>query len=123
LTDVRLRLTPRAWATVSRGDADPRLLRALGYLLSRHDIDVAAMQSTAAEMQAGAPARSALVTAVDGAPVRRGSPVLANVEQALRALPPPFRPQRVALQSWHGATALNITFLAPIPWALATSHG
>jgi hypothetical protein len=123
LTDVRLRLTPRAWATISRGAADPRLLRALGYLISGHDIDVADVQSTAAEMQAGAPARTALITAVDGAPVRPDSPVLTNIEQALRALPPRFRPQPVAVHSWHGAPALSITFLAPTPWALAANDG
>ena len=123
LTNVRLQLTPRAWATVSRGDADPRLLRALGYLIRGHDIDVADMQSTSAEMQAGAPARTALITAVDGVPIRRGSPVLTNIDQALRSLPPPFRPQPVALQSWHGAPALSITFLAPTPWALAANAG
>jgi hypothetical protein len=123
LTDVRLRLTPRAWATMSRGAADPRLLRALGYLISGHDIDVADIQSTSAEMQAGAPARTALITAVDGAPVRRGSPALTHIEQALRALPPPFRPQPVAVQSWHGAPAVSITFLAPTPWALAANDG
>ncbi|MGZ4632316.1 MAG: hypothetical protein ACXV2G_06570 [Actinomycetes bacterium] len=118
LTNVRLRLTPGAWARLARGQTDPRLLAALSALSARHDVDVLDLPRTAPERRAAAPARSVRVTALDGAPLTAGSPALRDVLRLLRAQRPPYRPGSSTVEHLHGRTVLRITYPAPSPFGL-----
>lgn len=118
LTDVRLRLTPQAWAMLARGAADPRLMGVLADLVARHDVDVWALQRSGPEADAGAPARTALVSAVDGRPVAEADAGLRDVLRTLRAESPPYRPYVSRVGPWHGRPVLRITYLAPSPLQL-----
>ena len=122
LTDVRLRLTPQAWAMLARGAADPRLMSVLADLVASHDVDVWALQRSRPEADAGAPARTALVSAVDGRPVAEAGAGLRDVLRTLRAESAPYRPHVSRVGHWHGRPVLRITYLAPSPLQLGSPN-
>jgi hypothetical protein len=116
VTDNRLRLTPDAWAALTDGSADARVLSALSILVAKHLLDVASIGG-AGSTGAG-PARSVEITAVDGVPVSADSPGLKDAVASLRAQPAPYRPQRTEVVRIGGVPTLLIHFLAPSPLAL-----
>jgi hypothetical protein len=116
--NTRLRLTPAAWAGLSAGDVDPRLLEVLGRLAARHRLDISDLSPAAGEDPTGSPARSVTVTAVDGAPVGVSTPAVADVLHSLRTQPPPYRPDRSAVATGSGQQVLVISYLAPSPFGL-----
>jgi hypothetical protein len=117
VTNTRLRLTPGAWATLAGGAADPRLLTALDSLAAHHDVDVDSLPRPEPERRAGAPARRAIVTAIDGAAVRRGTPTVRAASRILRAQRPPYRPH-IAFGKLRGRTVLLVGYSAPTPFGL-----
>jgi hypothetical protein len=67
VTDVDVRLTPRAWKDLIAGNVDARLVDLLAAAAGAgHTVDVAMFDRDEKSRAAGAPARSMRVTAVDG---------------------------------------------------------
>ncbi|HEX7189291.1 MAG TPA: hypothetical protein VF423_13795 [Actinomycetes bacterium] len=98
VTDTRVRLTPRAWATLSHGDVHARLIGLLERFVERHTIDVAAFPRTPAERAAGAPARSMRVTAIDGQLVDDATGTAGAMRAALLSQPGEIAPDSVTLR-------------------------
>jgi hypothetical protein len=117
---VNLRLTPQAWAAIAGGDADARILNALAELVVRqqHRIDVSDLPRPAADRQAGIPARTAVVTAIDGVPVASTTPSVAAVRRILDGLRPPYRPDSVAVRDLNGRPVLVIAYRSASPAGL-----
>lgn len=117
---VNLRLTPQAWATIAGGDADARILNALAELAVRrqHRIDVSDVPRPAADRQAGIPTRTAVVTAIDGAPVASTTPGVASARRILNGLRPPYRPDSVAVRDLNGRPVLVIAYRSASPAGL-----
>jgi hypothetical protein len=70
--ETNLRLTPRAWSALTRGQVDRRLLEGIRATVMTHTVDVRDFPRDAAAAAARAPSRSVDVVAVDGQLV--GSP-------------------------------------------------
>jgi hypothetical protein len=66
LSDVNLRLTPRAWAQLSHGEVDSAAMAYLQDLLARHVVEVSTFPQDAPSAAAAAPFRTAAITALDG---------------------------------------------------------
>jgi hypothetical protein len=66
VSSLQLRLTPRAWATLSSGKVDVRLTALLAALCRRHTVEVSSFPGDAAGDETGAPARVVAMTAIDG---------------------------------------------------------
>jgi hypothetical protein len=116
--EINLRLTPQAWAAIAEGDADARIMTALTELTAGHRIDVSDLPRPAADRRSGIPARAAVVTAVDGVPVGSSASGEVEARRVLDSLPPPYRPDSVAVQDKDGRPGLVITYRSASPAGL-----
>jgi hypothetical protein len=82
---LSLRLTPTAWSELIAGKVDPRLMAVLDRLSGQHTLDIAEFTTDAWSRQVHAPARTAVLTAVDGSPVRQDGRAAANLNSALKS--------------------------------------
>jgi hypothetical protein len=66
---LALRLTPAAWSELINGKVDARLMTMLGRLADRHTLDIADFPTDPSSQKVHAPARTTVLTAIDGSPV------------------------------------------------------
>jgi hypothetical protein len=114
VSDVQVRLTPGAWSMLARGRVDLRLVALIDRLTPEHSIDVAGFPRTAEERAAGAPARSMLVTAIDGALVADGGPAVTSM-RGLLDQPGSLSPAQISEVPEAAPTALLVRMLLPEP--------
>jgi hypothetical protein len=110
---LALRLTPAAWSELIAGKVDARFLTMLDRLSGRHTLDIAAFTTDRWSQDVHAPARTAVLTAIDGAPVRRhGGRAATNLNAAMRSAFGEV-PAATTIGQFAGKPALVLRYLLP----------
>jgi hypothetical protein len=91
LGDPDLQLDPHAADVLRRGGVDRRLVLLIGAVLAEHRVVVAGFPVVPGE-DPSAPRRLAVLTGLDGQPIRPGSHPVADLEQWMLTQRPPLRP-------------------------------
>jgi hypothetical protein len=105
----QLRLAPKAANLIRTGQLDSRAVAALAAMIGQHSLQIVDFPVVPGE-DAGALRRLIAVGAVDGQPVRPGTPALTALDQWLRAQQPPYRPAGAALSQLEGKPVLLIRY-------------
>jgi hypothetical protein len=109
---LALRLTPAAWSELIAGKVDARFLTILDRLSGRHTLDIAAFATDRWSQDVHAPARTAVLTAIDGAPVRRDGGAAANLNAAMKSAFGEV-PATTTVGQFAGKPALVLRYLLP----------
>jgi hypothetical protein len=109
---LSLRLTPAAWSELIAGKVDPGLMAVLERLSGQHTLDIAAFAADSWSQKVHAPARTAVLTAVDGSPVRQDGRAAANLNAALKSVFSEL-PAKTDSRQLAGEPALGLTCLLP----------
>lgn len=92
VADNRIRLTPHAYASLTAGEVDLRVMGLLLRVANLHTIDVFGFPREGPERAARAPAREAHVTAVDGKLVSEDTAAATALKSMMELFPPTYQP-------------------------------